>query len=939
MSYFQLVPVMSFQKQNQIKQKQDADSQKRHQIKQKQDADSQKSVAGSDRSRKQSTRSSLSSSVSSIESGRSKANSSRGAAGSEELSNSLKSVKKASSLFSLGSSRKKNSASNSSIHSPSYTRKPSELSTSYTNPSRKNSTFSEASSSSSQSATDGQKSSEHSLRTQQESSRKPELNKRLSEQDSRTKSSLSQQEQDSKPILSKQPSGDANTLIKGDTRGQQTDSVPGSSHSNSATTDIKENQNANDSSHLAKQAQRPEVADKKTQSDDNLNNRNDLDTKYRNAPAFSEEEELLTDKEAHRGKQVENYISPKEYVDNDKSASYEPVSPTHISTSGKAKSKDGNNLSDVDIKNNNQKDKLDALDEVSSSNSPTNDEKREELRSVDSTTSVDLNVLEYQLVSDLSVFNTWESMKKSLYFPTFQEIRYHNFLNVLSGQHRSDPVSYATDRRQSLTKFIKTFEKSNEVDYKSRIEKRNDTHYYEVILGSIMLNLRELFKEIIRKQFSYDETKQKLMNHDEILQVNVSNYIHFLFGLPSIQDLRIRKSQLKEMHMMHYTFKALFEMVGEELYALKKDELVSVEDRKEAIQHCVSDAFRKEGFEFLRLETFLLQILAKLGNNLLIDNRHSKVLFDIYSGRMKSNNQESIKILNYNLRFSAQNSWCLALTVPFVKVVEMSIASEENDLINDYKQYHENSSKVIKTDFMEQDEFLFHNYFKLLGFHDFESYRSASYRKLVKLHKSISSSALEQQKYKIGLARNSAIPGFNKPINFQYYPESLATLKSETFHLIQSRDLFLQLTRKNYSTVLNEFHRILKTGGVLELPYLQTGSNISKEALEQGTSSIPDIDINSDQLKKFNLIPSFTSTIIKKLNQIFGSQNVKVGFSVLSSKNDIFNHLYENYGAIVHSAFDSLNDFYARYADSIQNKAIDKDKELFYLIHIRAQKS
>lgn len=927
MSYFQLMPAMLYQKQQQIKQKQDADS--------------QKLIAGSDRSRKQSTRSSLSSSVSSIESGRSKANSSRGAVGSEELSNSLKLVKKASSFFSLGSSRKKNSASNSSIHSPSNTRKPSELSTSYTNPSRKNSTFSEASSSSSQSGTDGRKSSVRSLRTQQESSRKPELSKRLSEQDSKPKSSSLQQEQDPRPILPKQQSGDASTRAKGSTRGQQTDRVPASIHSNSAITDTKEDQNTNDSSsHLAKQAQGPEAAaHKNTQSDDNLNNRNDLDTKHRNPPVFSEAERLMRDTEARQGEQVENHIPSKEYVDNDKSDSHEPVSPTHISTAGKPELKDGNNSNDFDIKNNYQKGKLDALEEVSSSSSPANDEKREELRLIDSATSVNLNALDYQVVSDLSIFNTWESMKKNLYFPTFQEIRYHNFLNVLSGQHRSDPVLYATDRRQSLTKFIKTFEKSHEVDYKSRIEKRNDTHYYEVILGSIMLNLRELFKEIIREQYSYDETKQKLMNHDEILQVNVSNYIHFLFGLPSIQDLKVRKSQLKEMHMMHYTFKALFEKVGEELYALRKDELVSVENPKEAIQYCVSDAFRKAGFEFLLLETFMLQILAKLGNNSLIDNRHSKVLFDIYSGRMKSNNQESIKILNYNLRFSAQNSWCLALTVPFVKVVEMNIASEEDDLINDYKHYQENSSKVLKTDFKEQDEFLFHNYFKLLGFHDFESYRSASYRKLVKLHKLISSSALEQQKFKIGLARNLAIPGFNKPINFQYHPESLATLKSETFHLIQSRDLFLQLTRKNYSTILKEFHRILKSGGILELPYLQTGSNISKEALEQGASSIPDIDINLDQLKKFNLIPSFTRTIVRKLNQIFGSQNVKVGFSVLSCKNDIFNHLYENYGAIVHSAFDSLNDFYARYADSIQNKAIDKDKELFYLIHIRAQKS
>lgn len=913
--------------------------QKQQHIKQKQDAESQKLIAGSDRSRKQSTRSSLSSSVSSIESGRSKANSSRGVVGSDDPSNSLRLVKKASSFFSLGS-RKKNSASTSSIHSPSNTRKPSELSTSYTNPSRKNSTFSEASSSSSQSATDGRKSSVRSLRTQQETLRKPDLNKRLSEQDSMKKSSLLQEEQDPRPTLSKQLSGDAHTPAKGSNRGLQADSVPGSIHSSSVIPDTKEVQNTDSSSHLSKQTQGPEAvaARKNTQSVSDLNDQKGLDTTYQNPSVFSEKEGLITDKYARQGQQGENHLPSNEYADDDKSASREQVSPTNISTEGNPRLKYENNTEDFDFKNDPQKGRLDALEEISSSSSPVNDEKRGELRLINSDTSINLSFLEYQVVSDLSIFNTWESMKKNLYFPAFQEIRYHNFLNVLSGQHKSDPVLYATDRRQSLTKFIKTFEKSHEVDYKSRIEKRNDTHYYEVILGSIMLNLRELFKEILREQFSYDETKQNLMNHDEILQVNVSNYIHFLFGLPSIQDLNIRKSQLKEMHMMHYTFKAVFEKVGEELCALKKDELVSAENRKEAIQYCVSDAFRKAGFEYLLLETFMLQILAKLGNNSLIENRHSKVLFDIYSGRMRSNNQESIKILNYNLRFSAQNSWFLALTVPFVKVVEMNI-SEENDLINDYKRYQENSSKVIKTDFMEQDEFLFHNYFKLLGFHDFESYRSASYRKLVKLHKLISSSALEQQKFKIGLARNLAIPGFNKPINFQYHPQSLATLKSETFHLIQSRDLFLQLTRKNYSTILKEFHRILKSGGVLELPYLQTGSDISKEALEQGTSSISDIYINLDQSKKFNLIPSFTRTIIKKLNHIFGSQNVKVGFSVLSCRNDIFNHLYENYGAIVHSAFDSLNDFYARYSDSIENRTINKDKELFYLIHIRAQKS
>ncbi|PYD07546.1 hypothetical protein DND36_32230, partial [Pseudomonas savastanoi pv. glycinea] len=155
-------------------------------------------------------------------------------------------------------------------------------------------------------------------------------------------------------------------------------------------------------------------------------------------------------------------------------------------------------------------------------------------------------------------------------------------------------------------------------------------------------------------------------------------------------------------------------------------------------------------------------------------------------------NTESLKILNFNIFFSAQYSWNLALTIPFVRVFESNIFVEDDLMVS-------SEMSLSESPFKKLDEELYKSYFKELKFDTFDSFSALTKADLVKMRKRLED--LNTSGGQLGVKSR------HKPENFEYLRQSIFQIKSETFHVIQSRDLYLQLDHTNYQTVLRQFHR------------------------------------------------------------------------------------------------------------------------------------
>lgn len=540
--------------------------------------------------------------------------------------------------------------------------------------------------------------------------------------------------------------------------------------------------------------------------------------------------------------------------------------------------------------------------------------------------SSEIESINFKPIIDLSVLNSYDKLKENLYIPTFQVLKYHNFLNILSDHHRNDPVSFANVRHHSLVNFITSYRLNQHI--KNGFDTRkHDLRFYESLLGYELLCCRTIFRELIRLETSKNDDTTTIMNCEELVQLNLSNYARFVLGLPD--ELPVPFEQLDDFQKTHFRYKDLFKKIGHGLYLLNKevagDEVSAFKDSGEY----VLQAMRKVSYEYILLEKYLIHILTKLGNNSLIESRNLKYLFDTYIDRMANETNESVKVLHYNTYYSSQYAWYLSITVPFVRVFEMNIHSENPKLVNNFDAYQKKVMETEKTAFTELDTEIHDTYFKHLGLTDYSKYRGLNPKKLVELAKRIDNSQN---------ANKDSSSFTHKPKNFEYYTSPLYTVESETFSLIQSRDLPLELTPDNYATILREFHRILQEDGILEIPVIQ----LSRDSIagEFNESDFPKCEgfMNVDLTKKFKIIPDFVKTVLCELNAIFGNGNVKYTQATLNCIGEINNYVGKHVCFQLFEMFDRLDDYCAKFDNPDEISVNINDEGLYFYIYIRAQK-
>lgn len=544
----------------------------------------------------------------------------------------------------------------------------------------------------------------------------------------------------------------------------------------------------------------------------------------------------------------------------------------------------------------------------------------------------------FRPLTDLSIMNSLSAIKNHFFNPTFQVFRYNNYLDILSDHHLSDSINFATVRNHSLLKFISRHKASKkERELHHGIKPKNDIRYYEGILSYELLKCRSFLRRLIRMQSCEELLRSTIISSEELLQANFINYVRFLVGLPTV--LPVPPEHLDEILATHYKFKSFFSEMSDALYTLKKDGYGDEVSTAASDLDLLLQAITKVSYEYILLEKYHIHILVKLNNNYLIENRITKHLFTLFDLNMKLENMESLKVLNYNTFFSAQYSWYLAITIPFVRVFEANVFNEHRGLVNDREAYynHYNETSARKETFKELDHELFRSYFKHLDFKDYNSYNSLSRKDLVLIHKTIEN---KSDKYR-GLGLDDPSSSFShKPMNFEYYSKSLSTIASETFHVIQTRDITIQLTPLNYKVILSEFHRILKKGGILEMPLFKSGDQAfqhrekSKRSEFQDLSKIMDVEVASH----FDLIPRFIETLFGELSTLFGPKNVKFSPALLSSQTEVNSFLFKHIGQSLYEIIGDIDGFCSRFADDGTPNPEDEEA-LHYYFYIRAEKT
>ncbi|KAK6454184.1 uncharacterized protein RJT20DRAFT_130218 [Scheffersomyces xylosifermentans] len=533
----------------------------------------------------------------------------------------------------------------------------------------------------------------------------------------------------------------------------------------------------------------------------------------------------------------------------------------------------------------------------------------------------------------LAELNTMESMKKALFTPAFQVFRYNNFLEILSDHHNNDPVNFANVRNHSLLKFIGRHKKSSSLRRKYDSLEHYDTRAYEAILAYELLNVRRFVRKLIHDESVHNH--HPIINTEELVQVNFSNYVRYLINLPQ----GVNQANLSEDERTHYKYKDLFAKLADAFYQLKKDESGDIGNEELTKVNLLLHAITKVSYEFILLEKYNIHILCKLNSNSIVTSASQVELFNRYQDSISKDNPESVKVLFYNTFYSVQYSWFWALTMPFVRVFETNIYAENPKIINDFDLYKEIESRTRKQSFAESDKDMFDNYFKKLGIDDFKQFKSYSPKKLIKITKSIDNESPRYANVKRHEVPDPAATYSHKPQNFEYLSDSISTVESNTFDLIQSRDLTMQITTTNYKIILREFHRLLKVGGILELPIIQFGSDSLDNffAKERDITTQWDF-LDIDLTKYLKTIPNFTEVLLAELSSIFGKGNVKFTIVLLNSANEVNNFLIKRLGIQVYEIFGRVDDYCEKFNFNDDTVKSVIDNSIHYYINIRAQK-
>lgn len=545
--------------------------------------------------------------------------------------------------------------------------------------------------------------------------------------------------------------------------------------------------------------------------------------------------------------------------------------------------------------------------------------------------SSSFEIPQFEPITNLSVMNDAHLLKRSFFNPAFLLTRYQGFLQILAEHHLGDPVNFAAVREQSLAKFTNRHLLSKLEKGETRsIRLNGDSSYYEGLISFELLKCRKFLRRLISTHSSGPATGS-CIPCEELLQLNFINYIRYLSRLPDV--LPVSPEGLDEISAQHYLFRSFFFKMSSALYSLKK------EGYSEDIASPVSEfdilveSISKVSHEYIILEKYAIQILAKLNKDSIVDKRICDHLFSLFDLNMKLEKTESLKVLNFNSYFSSQYSWYLAITMPFVRVLETNVNGEIS--LGDVKAGGRSPCDLGKTSFKESDQFLYHQYFSRLDLKDCELYRQKSRRELVELQK-LEYVAMDPNSV-LGESDTSVLSQF-KPPNFEYLSGSLLQLESESFHVIHSRDLGLQLTPLNYRYLLGEFYRILKKGGILELPLLKSGHCNTDNQGKSIKADLPELLdlVNLEATSPSNIIGTFLQTLLAELSRLFAAKNVSFTPVLLNKASSMSRFLIEHTNFSLHEIIGDLDGYCSRLADS---KKSDDELRQHFLIYIRAEKA
>lgn len=529
----------------------------------------------------------------------------------------------------------------------------------------------------------------------------------------------------------------------------------------------------------------------------------------------------------------------------------------------------------------------------------------------------------YKPLMDLAALNSFATMKESLFTPTFQIFRYSNYLDILGEHLGSDPINFASVRHHLLLKFIKRHRDSAELrdTVPQLLPQNDDIRQYETWLAYELFQARHFLRELIQIESSKRANRTPIINCEELEQVNIVNYVRFVLDLPLPPPSPI--SELDQHLAMNYRMRLVFDQIANALVVLKREDDGSGDDSGASVA-LLLQAITKVSYEFILLEKYHIHILSKWNNNSVLESRVTKSLFDKRVHFLKQLSKESVKVLHYNTYFSAQYSWYAAVTLPFIRFFEANIHAEDPHLVSDKKLYYENMTQQKQTSFLELDEALYEKHFRYVDFRNYDEFKKITPDHLVTLHR--------------GIIKDNPV---NKPYNFEYYTQLLATIALGTFDVVQTRDITLQLTHLNYPVIILEFHRILKTGGFLEVPLIKFGFESWDLPSGLGTYPYPD---RSDFMKlefndQFEIMPKFVETLFGLLSDLFGQKNVRFGILLLNAESEVNSFLLKHLALTLHEMFGELESFCAQFDENDNSLSKSVDQGLHYYFYIRAEKT
>lgn len=525
------------------------------------------------------------------------------------------------------------------------------------------------------------------------------------------------------------------------------------------------------------------------------------------------------------------------------------------------------------------------------------------------------DIPQYEIISSVADLNSETSLKRKFLTPSFQLMRYKNYLELFENQHEADSVSYADVRMQSFGRFITklSYRKNESEIYR---ERDAELYHHEGILACELFKCRKFIRSLLHLQLGNELKAEAFYLPEELIQANFTNYVRYLLSLPfSLPDFC---DHLDPIIVSHYNFKSTFQDLRTQMQSIAQDGIGS-ETLSLPGADLIVQAITKVLYEYILLEQYHIDVLAKLGCNSLVDRRIVKLLFNLFSLNMKLENTESLKILNFNIFFSAQYSWYLALTIPFVRVFESNIFMKDEKA--------DDGSALPKHPFYLSDSDLYNSFFKKLQFDNFEEYNKMTKAELIKTRRDLEDidSKFEEANFDVRQRRH-------KPNNFEYLNQSIFTVQSETFHVIQSRDIYLQLNQNNYRGLLREFHRILKKGGILELPMYMPQFSPERDS---NTTRIPVESSDKIYRQDESLVPDFLNSIIRELHVIFGSKNVMFGGALVSPDSKMNAFVTSHISLRLHDMYDDMDSFLTEFTnqESVTNESGN------YLFYIRSEKN